>query len=203
MYQVGLMETDKHVQFFWEALASFSQVSIKWFDYIWACFVLLLCRRNWENSSNLHAIRSVYLTRVHVEKEDQTSLMFLLTPWRLHHLMDQVGNSVCVCVCVCLYACVSVLCLSVCLSIHLCVCAWMPVCLSVCICLSMCMFIFMYIHVYVLIGCSHPLAGAADSRYIRAETCLFMVKLPQYLSVEIMTDKLRYAINCREDPLSG
>ena len=26
MYQVGLMETDKHVQFFWEALASFSQV---------------------------------------------------------------------------------------------------------------------------------------------------------------------------------
>ena len=27
MYQVGLMETDKHVQYFWEALASFSQVS--------------------------------------------------------------------------------------------------------------------------------------------------------------------------------
>ena len=27
MYQVGLMETDKHVQFFWEALASFSQVN--------------------------------------------------------------------------------------------------------------------------------------------------------------------------------
>ena len=46
-------------------------------------------------------------------------------------------------------------------------------------------------------------AGTADSRYIRAETCLFMVKLPQYSSVEIMNDKLRYAINCREDPLSG
>lgn len=29
MYQVGLMETDKHVQFFWEALSRFSQVSIK------------------------------------------------------------------------------------------------------------------------------------------------------------------------------
>ena len=45
--------------------------------------------------------------------------------------------------------------------------------------------------------------GTADSRYIRAETCLFMVKLPQYSSVEIMNEKLRYAINCREDPLSG
>ena len=27
MYQVGLMETDKHVQYFWEVLASFSQVT--------------------------------------------------------------------------------------------------------------------------------------------------------------------------------
>lgn len=27
MYQVGLMETDRHVQFFWNALESFSQVS--------------------------------------------------------------------------------------------------------------------------------------------------------------------------------
>ena len=45
--------------------------------------------------------------------------------------------------------------------------------------------------------------GAADSRYIRAETCLFMIKLPQYSSVEIMNEKLCYAINCREDPLSG
>ena len=45
--------------------------------------------------------------------------------------------------------------------------------------------------------------GAADSHYIRAETCLFMIKLPQYSSVEIMNEKLRYTINCREDPLSG
>ena len=27
MYQVGLMETDRHVQFFWNALENFSQVS--------------------------------------------------------------------------------------------------------------------------------------------------------------------------------
>ena len=26
MYQVGLMETDKHIQYFWRALESFSQV---------------------------------------------------------------------------------------------------------------------------------------------------------------------------------
>jgi len=48
------------------------------------------------------------------------------------------------------------------------------------------------------------LAGTADSHYIRAETCLFMVKLTaQYSSVEIMNEKLCYAINCWEDPLSG
>lgn len=29
MYQVGLMESDKHVQFFWNALESFSQVLSK------------------------------------------------------------------------------------------------------------------------------------------------------------------------------
>ncbi|CAG5121382.1 unnamed protein product, partial [Candidula unifasciata] len=45
--------------------------------------------------------------------------------------------------------------------------------------------------------------GPPDSRYIRVETCMFMVKLPQYSSQEVMTQRLRYAINCREDPLSG
>ncbi|XP_055958013.1 probable E3 ubiquitin-protein ligase HECTD4 [Patella vulgata] len=45
--------------------------------------------------------------------------------------------------------------------------------------------------------------GPADKRYIRVETCLFMIKLPQYSSQEVMSDRLRYAINCREDPLSG
>uniref|UniRef100_A0A3Q2KRF5 HECT domain E3 ubiquitin protein ligase 4 n=1 Tax=Equus caballus TaxID=9796 RepID=A0A3Q2KRF5_HORSE len=46
-------------------------------------------------------------------------------------------------------------------------------------------------------------AGSADSRYIRVETCMFMIKLPQYSSLEIMLEKLRCAIHYREDPLSG
>ena len=29
MYQVGLMESDKHIQYFWNALESFSQVNNK------------------------------------------------------------------------------------------------------------------------------------------------------------------------------
>ncbi|KAJ8312853.1 hypothetical protein KUTeg_010226 [Tegillarca granosa] len=45
--------------------------------------------------------------------------------------------------------------------------------------------------------------GSPNSRFIRVETCMFMIKLPQYTSQEIMTEKLLYAINCREDPLSG
>lgn len=47
------------------------------------------------------------------------------------------------------------------------------------------------------------LAGSPDSRYIRVETCMFMIKLPQYSSLDIMLEKLRYAIHYREDPLSG
>lgn len=46
-------------------------------------------------------------------------------------------------------------------------------------------------------------AGPPDSRYIRVETCMFMIKLPQYSSLEITLDKLRCAIHYREDPLSG
>ncbi|KAJ3603715.1 hypothetical protein NHX12_028456 [Muraenolepis orangiensis] len=46
-------------------------------------------------------------------------------------------------------------------------------------------------------------AGSPDSRYIRVETCMFMVKLPQYTTLEAMLEKLRYAIHYREDPLSG
>jgi E3 ubiquitin-protein ligase HECTD4 len=45
--------------------------------------------------------------------------------------------------------------------------------------------------------------GPPDSRYIRAETCMFLLKLPQYSTQEIMTSRLRYAIHCMEDPLSG
>lgn len=48
-----------------------------------------------------------------------------------------------------------------------------------------------------------PSAGPPDSRYIRVETCMFMIKLPQYSSLEIMLEKLRCAIHYREDPLSG
>uniref|UniRef100_A0A4X2K6H4 HECT domain E3 ubiquitin protein ligase 4 n=1 Tax=Vombatus ursinus TaxID=29139 RepID=A0A4X2K6H4_VOMUR len=46
-------------------------------------------------------------------------------------------------------------------------------------------------------------AGSPDSRYIRVETCMFMIKLPQYSSLETMLEKLRCAIHYREDPLSG
>lgn len=46
-------------------------------------------------------------------------------------------------------------------------------------------------------------AGPPDNRFIRAETCMFMIKLPQYSSQHIMAERLRYAIHCREDPLSG
>lgn len=45
--------------------------------------------------------------------------------------------------------------------------------------------------------------GSPDQRYIRVETCMFMVKLPQYSSLDVMLEKLRYAIHYREDPLSG
>ena len=46
-------------------------------------------------------------------------------------------------------------------------------------------------------------AGSPDTRYIRVETCMFMIKLPQYSSEELMRKRLLYAIHCREDPLSG
>lgn len=48
-----------------------------------------------------------------------------------------------------------------------------------------------------------PPAGSPDSRYIRVETCMFMVKLPQYSSLEVMLERLRCAVHYREDPLSG
>ncbi|XP_071946536.1 probable E3 ubiquitin-protein ligase HECTD4 isoform X2 [Antedon mediterranea] len=46
-------------------------------------------------------------------------------------------------------------------------------------------------------------SGSPDSRFIRVETCMFMVKLPQYSSLDVMKKRLLYAINCRDDPLSG
>ncbi|XP_028400510.1 probable E3 ubiquitin-protein ligase HECTD4 [Dendronephthya gigantea] len=44
--------------------------------------------------------------------------------------------------------------------------------------------------------------GPPDLRYIRVETCMFMVKLPRYTTQNVMREKLLYAINCREDPLT-
>ncbi|XP_041456057.1 probable E3 ubiquitin-protein ligase HECTD4 isoform X4 [Lytechinus variegatus] len=46
-------------------------------------------------------------------------------------------------------------------------------------------------------------SGSPDQRFIRVETCMFMIKLPQYSTLAVMKEKLLYAINCREDPLSG
>ena len=48
MYQVGLMETDKHVQYFWHALETFSQVRISlYYVIVWKVimvhFILLNC----------------------------------------------------------------------------------------------------------------------------------------------------------------
>eukprot|EP00041_Stephanoeca_diplocostata_P039548 m.1635171 g.1635171 ORF g.1635171 m.1635171 type:complete len:4171 (-) comp25420_c1_seq1:3546-16058(-) len=45
--------------------------------------------------------------------------------------------------------------------------------------------------------------GRPDNRFIRAETCMFMIKLPQYSSQELMTQRLASAIMCRDDPLIG
>ncbi len=56
---------------------------------------------------------------------------------------------------------------------------------------------------FLLITNLSPGAGPPDDRYIRAETCMFMIKLPQYSSQQVMTERLRYAVHCREDPLSG
>ncbi|XP_040578210.1 probable E3 ubiquitin-protein ligase HECTD4 [Lepeophtheirus salmonis] len=42
-----------------------------------------------------------------------------------------------------------------------------------------------------------------DQRYIRVETCMFMIKLPRYSSYEIMRKKIIFAISSAMDPLSG
>ena len=46
-------------------------------------------------------------------------------------------------------------------------------------------------------------SGPPDGRYVRAETCMFMIKLPQYSSQEIMNERLLFAIHTRDDPLIG
>ena len=42
-----------------------------------------------------------------------------------------------------------------------------------------------------------------DQCMIRAETCMFMIKLPAYSSFEIMKTRLKQAISTRYDPLIG
>ena len=45
--------------------------------------------------------------------------------------------------------------------------------------------------------------GDPDQKFIRVETCMFMIKLPRYTTLQIMKEKLLYAISCALDPLSG
>ncbi|EDQ92622.1 uncharacterized protein MONBRDRAFT_17295 [Monosiga brevicollis MX1] len=43
----------------------------------------------------------------------------------------------------------------------------------------------------------------ADQRWIRAETCMFMLKLPRYSSKDILRTRLLQAMATRDDPLVG
>ena len=45
--------------------------------------------------------------------------------------------------------------------------------------------------------------GDQDKLLIRAETCIFMIKIPRYSSIEVMQEKLIYSIQSADDPLSG
>merc|ERR1712141_671320 len=42
-----------------------------------------------------------------------------------------------------------------------------------------------------------------DNLLIRAETCIFMVKIPRYSTYDVMREKLLYSIFSADDPLSG
>lgn len=42
-----------------------------------------------------------------------------------------------------------------------------------------------------------------DNQHVRVETCMFMIKLPVYSSLQVMREKLLFAINSAYDPLSG
>ncbi len=45
--------------------------------------------------------------------------------------------------------------------------------------------------------------GVQDSLLIRAETCIFMLKIPRYSTYEVMREKLLYSIHAADDPLIG
>lgn len=42
-----------------------------------------------------------------------------------------------------------------------------------------------------------------NKRTIRAETCLFLIRLPPYTTYQVTRDQLLFACNSRDDPLSG
>jgi len=42
-----------------------------------------------------------------------------------------------------------------------------------------------------------------DSQLIRAETCVFLVKLPRYSSYQIMRERILQVLTAALDPLSG
>jgi hypothetical protein len=42
-----------------------------------------------------------------------------------------------------------------------------------------------------------------DAMHIRVETCMFMVKLPAYSSYELLRERILFAMNSADDPLSG
>ena len=42
-----------------------------------------------------------------------------------------------------------------------------------------------------------------DAMHVRVETCMFMVKLPAYSSYNLLTERLLFAMNSSDDPLSG
>ncbi len=79
MYQVGLMEADKHVQYFWNALESFSQV--RQYCYKGGDTYPLYSsyyRMNLENLSSLHVTRRESHLVSHPEKEGRTPLLMSL-----------------------------------------------------------------------------------------------------------------------------
>ena len=43
----------------------------------------------------------------------------------------------------------------------------------------------------------------ADATQVRVETCMFMLKLPAYSTYEVLRERLLFAINSSDDPLSG
>jgi len=55
----------------------------------------------------------------------------------------------------------------------------------------------------ILAGTTSDDGQYEDERYVRAETCMFMVKLPKYSSEDVMREKILFAINFAADPLSG